>query len=117
MDFALSQFDLMNKVGMELENIRETDKWKVRHADVISSIKRFEEQREEYYQNEMMTNPDDEEHEWIVNWINEDFLSFLKEQLYCYHEGGAGQLFVERSVEEHTYIDDVQIGVWKTGDS
>ncbi len=114
MDFALNQFDVMTKVGEEVDNIRETAKWRAKHAEVISSIKRFEEAREDYYENEMLTDPDEEEHAWIIKWINEDFISFLKEQLYCYPEGGAGDVFIQRAVEEHTYTDDdVQVGVWK----
>jgi len=108
----------MTRLGAEVENIRETAKWRAKHAEVISTIKGFEEVRENYYENEMLTDPDDEEHEWIVKWINEDFLSFLKEQMYSYPEGGAGVVFIQRAVEEHIYTydnndDEVRVGVWK----
>jgi hypothetical protein len=118
MDFALGQFDVMMKIGEEVREIQETAKWRARHAAVVSSIKVLEEQRADYYENEMMTDPDEEEEGWIIKWINEDFISFLKERLAEYPEGGVGEIFIHRNVEPHTFEydtfeDQVEVGVWK----
>ena len=116
MDFALGQFDVMTRLGEEVREIQETAKWRAKHAEVISSIKRFEDTRLDYYENEMMTDPDEEEEREITQWINEDFITFLKEQLYCYCDlTKARDVFIQRAVAAHTFNDDasVEIGVWR----
>jgi hypothetical protein len=100
MDFALGQFDVMTLLGAEVENIRETAKWRQRYSDgVVDAINGIRSIAEEHFEEETAELETDyweqqregyqgTQEEFIqfetqstYNWINNDFLSFLEEQL------------------------------------
>ncbi|MAB39899.1 MAG: hypothetical protein CL525_12515 [Aequorivita sp.] len=73
MDFALGQFDLMEKIGQEVKYIRETNANKEKFVEVISNVEIFEELRTRDYSDfhqDILRTPTEEE----------DFIEFLK---YC----------------------------------
>tara|TARA_Y100000592_G_scaffold7499_1_gene10638 strand:+ start:72 stop:380 length:309 start_codon:yes stop_codon:yes gene_type:complete len=74
MDFALGQFDLMEKIGQEVKYIRETNANKLKFSEVISSVEIFEELRTRDYSDfhqDILVYEDYEPEE-------EDFIRFLK---------------------------------------
>jgi hypothetical protein len=100
MDFALGEFDVMRLLGKQVTEIRETNKWRKRYSagvvDAINDIRQtaneyYEEETEEivsdYWEQQRMGYQGTQE-EFVEfetqsahNWINNDFLSYLSEQL------------------------------------
>jgi hypothetical protein len=58
MEFALSQYDLMEKIGQDVKNIRETEKNKKLYSDIIKHLDDYMDYYEDSITPEIIYNAD-----------------------------------------------------------